>query len=112
MQTPYHVGTTSTPRFLPNKRGQHILTAKTRSTAKRPHPVEADATTPILALPREKAALALGISTRTFDRLVARGAIPRSRLGSSIVYRVSDLREFLATLPNVPGPRPGKRGVE
>lgn len=48
------------------------------------------------ALSRKDSAIYLGgISTRQVDKLAAAGLIPRIKVGSTTVFRVSDLDRFL-----------------
>jgi len=46
-------------------------------------------------LNRKEAAKFLGIATSHLDKLAARGALPRIRIGRRVVFDVSDLEEFL-----------------
>lgn len=54
-----------------------------------------------LALRREAAAEALGVSVETFDRY-ARPTLPVVRLGSTRVYPVADLQAWLAEHAEAP----------
>jgi excisionase family DNA binding protein len=63
-------------------------------------------------LSREQAAEYLSLSLRSFCRLVASESIPRRRIGCMIRFSVRDLDTYIASLPNAPAPRPGKRGTE
>jgi predicted HTH domain antitoxin len=63
-------------------------------------------------LSREQAAEYLSISLRSFTRIVASESIPRRRIGCIVRYAVRDLDNYIDSLPNSPGPKPGKRGEE
>lgn len=54
-----------------------------------------DSRLPKLALSREDAAKALGVSAPTIDRLTKRGLLKPSRATRRPLYRVSDLERFL-----------------
>jgi predicted DNA-binding transcriptional regulator AlpA len=56
---------------------------------------------PRLALRREDAALALGVSDETFDRYV-RNELPVVRLGSLRVYPVAGILEWLSERASAP----------
>lgn len=59
-------------------------------------------------LSREDSAAYLSISPRTFDRLVAKGDIPRRRIGCQVRFAVRDLQVFIESLPDKPGRSPRK----
>jgi len=46
-------------------------------------------------LSRKEAARFLGIATSHLDKLAAKGAIPRIRIGRRVVFDVADLEDFL-----------------
>jgi len=46
-------------------------------------------------LSRKEASKFLGIATSHLDKLAAKGAIPRIRIGRRVVFDVGDLEEFL-----------------
>ena len=52
---------------------------------------------PTLALRREQAAAALGISVRMVDEMTANGTLPHVRLGKRVIlYPVASLEQWLA----------------
>ena len=57
-------------------------------------------------LSREDSAAYLSVSPRTFDRLVAKGEIPRRRIGCTVRFAVRDLDVFIESLPDEPGRSP------